>query len=309
MWTTRYVLRPPTEVVDEMQTYVERYKATSIEFYDLTAIVKRSWILEFAAELKRRTLGVEWQLPSGTRSEALDEEVLKALKEAGLKFVVYAPESGSPRMLKIIKKQVNLDKMLASIRAAKRQGLVVKVNFVVGFPDETRRDIWRSLFFAWTLALMNVDDCNVSLFSPYPGSELFARLQKEGRITALDDSYFENLMMQFDFRKSETYCNHVKSGEIAALRVIGMMGFYGLSYARSLSKGLRLARLILKRGKGVTPETLLEQRLIDLFARPSSPTTAAGRRIGLRGRRALTSDVSMSRPGGPNESQAQERKG
>jgi anaerobic magnesium-protoporphyrin IX monomethyl ester cyclase len=268
MWTTRYVLRSPQDVVDEMESYVKRYGVTSIEFYDLTAIVKRTWILEFAEELYRRNLGIEWQLPSGTRSEALDEEVLRALKRAGLKFVVYAPESGSPTILKKIKKQVILSKMVASIQAAKRQNLIVKVNFVVGFPDETRSDLWKTLLFSWKLALLGVDDCNMSLFSPYPGSELFSRLQREGKIPALDNAYFENLMMQFDFRHSDTYCNHVKGKELATLRVLGMAIFYGLSYIRSIRKMIRLPRLFLTRGKHFKPTTLLEQRLLDLLARP-----------------------------------------
>jgi len=81
--------------------HVAIYGCNSIEFYDLTAIVKKKWILEFAAEIERRNLEIVWQLPSGTRSESIDEEVISATAKTGLKFMVYAPESGSARTLEL----------------------------------------------------------------------------------------------------------------------------------------------------------------------------------------------------------------
>src|SRR5262249_24120652 len=41
MWTTRYYVRSVADVVDEIASYVERYGVTNIDFYDLTAIIKR----------------------------------------------------------------------------------------------------------------------------------------------------------------------------------------------------------------------------------------------------------------------------
>ena len=54
MWTTRYVMRSIPIVVDEIEHYMKEYKADNIDFFDLTAIVKKDWILEFCREIKRR---------------------------------------------------------------------------------------------------------------------------------------------------------------------------------------------------------------------------------------------------------------
>ena len=62
-------------------------------------IIKKDWILEFCKAVKQNNINWEWSLPSGTRSEALDLDTLKALAEANLKYLVYAPESGSPESL------------------------------------------------------------------------------------------------------------------------------------------------------------------------------------------------------------------
>jgi radical SAM superfamily enzyme YgiQ (UPF0313 family) len=63
MWTTRYRSRQPAEVVAEMTKYVEMYGAKNSDFYDLTAIVKKSWIMEFRTLLIESGMKIGWQLP------------------------------------------------------------------------------------------------------------------------------------------------------------------------------------------------------------------------------------------------------
>src|SRR5207237_2183253 len=101
----------------------------------------------FCERMLQKNLRVTWQLPSGTRSEALDEEVLGAMHRAGCRNVSYAPESGSERTLKRILKKVQLSRMEASMRAAVVAGLNVKANIVIGFPGEDRDDLVATLAF------------------------------------------------------------------------------------------------------------------------------------------------------------------
>lgn len=266
MWTTRYVMRPVEDVVREIVFNIEKYETNSIDFYDLTAIVKREWILDFIKELKRRDINISWQLPSGTRSEILDEEVIRGLSETGCDFLVYAPESGSQKSLDMIKKRVNLKNLTRSVSIALRYGIVVKINFIVGFPFETRQDILKTLLFTWKLALMKTDDCNISAFAPYPGSELFDELNRENAFGKIDDKYFENLICQFDFTAAETFCRRVGPREILFYRILGMSVFYLLSYLRKPSRLLRLVRCLFEKGP-FQPQSLFEQRVYDFVVR------------------------------------------
>lgn len=266
MWTTRYVMRPVKDVVDEIAHHIEKYGMNSVDFYDLTAIVKRDWILEFIAELEHRQIRIIWQLPSGTRSESLDEEVIQGLSRTGCEFLVYAPESGSKKTLGMIKKRVNLDNLTRSVSTALRYGIVVKVNFIIGFPFETRKDIWETLLFVWKLALMKTDDCNISTYSPYPGAEIFEELRREGAFGQISDAYFENLMAQFDFTLAKTYCRHVGPMEILFYRVLGMSIFYWLSYVRKPIRLLRLLQCVFQKGP-FQPHSLFEQRVFDFVVR------------------------------------------
>jgi len=239
MWTTRYTTRAPAAVVDEIERYVRDYGVENIDFYDLTAIVKRSWVIEFCTELIGRGVKVSWQLPSGTRSEALDPEVLHLMFQAGCRNVSYAPESGSETTLKRIKKKVRLARMQESMREAVAAGLNVKMNIIVGFPGEERRDILETVRFVARAARLGVHDVAIWTFSPYPGSELFEQLRAAGMIAQLDDAYFASLLSYADLFHPISYDELVPSKQLQRCQFAGIFLFYAVSYLLHPSRPFR----------------------------------------------------------------------
>jgi anaerobic magnesium-protoporphyrin IX monomethyl ester cyclase len=239
MWTTRYTSRAPARVVDEIEEFVRRYRAENIDFYDLTAIVDRDWILEFCRRLDERQLRITWQLPSGTRSEALDESVLRAMYRSGCRNVSYAPESGSERTLHAIKKKVKLDRLEGSMRTAVRVGLNVKANILIGFPGERTADLRRTLRFILRMARSGVHDVSVWTFSPYPGSELFEHLRAAGHLPRLDDDYYASLLSYSDISGSVSYADGLAAAQLHRYRVGGLLLFYGASYLTHPARPLR----------------------------------------------------------------------
>ncbi|MBU37796.1 MAG: radical SAM protein, partial [Anaerolineaceae bacterium] len=229
MWTTRWLARKPELVLDEIGTYINKYDVTNIDFYDLTAIIKKDWIVAFCELILSRGLQFTWQLPSGTRSEAIDDEVAALLHAAGCRNLTYAPESGSPRILRRIKKRVDPDRMLHSMRGAVRNRLNIKTNTMIGFPDETRREVWETILYSLKMAWVGVHDTSISMFSPYPGSELFTELCERNKIR-LNDEYFLSLASYTDITKTATWANNLSSAELGFLRLLGLAAFYGTQY-------------------------------------------------------------------------------
>ena len=221
MWGTRYYMRSPQDVVDEMETFIRKFDIGNFDFYDLTAIIKREWILEFAQEVIKRNLKITWQIPAGTRSEAIDQEVAKYLYMSGCTNITYAPESGSPNILKLIKKKVSLPAMLKSIKYSNEEKMNIKINMIIGFPDETHQDVWKTMWFLIKASWYGVHDMSPSVFSPYPGSELFDRLLKEGKINMNDDSYFYQIIYVDTFFNNYFYNKNINKY---------MLRFYHLSY-------------------------------------------------------------------------------
>jgi radical SAM superfamily enzyme YgiQ (UPF0313 family) len=239
MWTTRYYARAPEDVVDEIEQWLEVYGIDAVDFYDLTAIVRRQWVLAFCRRLRERGLRITWQLPSGTRSEALDAEVLGEMFGTGCRNVSYAPESGSLATLTRIKKKVRPDRMIASMRAAVDAGLNVKANIIMGFPEETEKDLVDTLRFMSRMALAGVHDVSVWTFAPYPGSQLFAELAARGRIGEMNDDYFAGLLSYSDFTRTVSYSDHLTAEQLRRYRTLGTAMFYGLSYATHPTRPFR----------------------------------------------------------------------
>jgi radical SAM superfamily enzyme YgiQ (UPF0313 family) len=258
MWTTRYYVRSVSSVVDEIAEYVERYHISNIDFEDLTMFIKREWILAFCEELQRRNLRITFQLPSGTRSEALDAETLAALSRSGCSNLTYAPESGSPRTLKRIKKAVHPERVLESMRLAKRCGVNIKANLMIGFPDETRRELLQTVWFGVRAAWLGVDDIPLFPFSPYPGTSLYDELRRDGSLPPPDDDYFAGLGYM-DMTRTISVSRHVGTFELNLYRVVGMSAFYAISYARYPSRFMRTFRNV----RANRSATVLEQRLVE----------------------------------------------
>jgi anaerobic magnesium-protoporphyrin IX monomethyl ester cyclase len=262
MWGRKYVTRDVRDLVDEIEYYKGTYGITAVEFYDLTPIIRKSWILDFCKELMKRDLKISWQISGGTRCEAIDEEVIKVAKESGCMYLGFAPESGVQKVLDRIKKKIKLSHLLEILKIAKRYHLDTRCNFIIGFPEDNRFDIYQTILFQWKLAIRGVVDAPIFDFTPYPGSEIFSRLRKEGVIPELNDEYFESLGLNLQIRNRIRYCKNVSPAELFLYRVIGMGVFYGIYYLFRPRKIFRFGRNLFSYK---TSNSVFEQRIIQNF--------------------------------------------
>lgn len=267
MWTTRYILRDPDDLISEIMSYIDRYQITALQFYDLTAITKRKWTIEFCNKLIEKNIKLKWSLPSGTRSEALDEEVLGLLYKTGCNYLVYAPESGSKETLKRIKKRIDLKKLTASVIEAKRQKLILRTNLIIGFPEETRKDVFTTILYGLYLSFRGVDEVTINIFSPYPGTEIFKKLVSDGKIVINDDYFYGLTSLNSEFSNlNPMTCNeNISKRELAIIRLFFLLTNYTLGYIIYPSRIIRTIGNIFSRTTGTT--TVFEHRLKDLLVR------------------------------------------
>jgi len=264
------------DLIGEIKSYVARYDITALQFYDLTAITKKRWTIEFCQRLIDEGLDyLKWSLPSGTRSEALDSETLGMLKRTNCNYLVYAPESGSPETLVKIKKRIELDKLTQSVLEAKRQGIIVRTNLIIGFPHETRRNIYETIRYGLYLAWKGADEVTINIFSPYPGTEIFAELQQQGRVTVDDDYFLALTSLNSDYTAfNPLTCNdQVGAREMAIYRIGFMLTNYLVGYVRFPSRIWRTLRNIFFSDGAAA--TVLEHRIKDARKK------AAARRVAI----------------------------
>jgi anaerobic magnesium-protoporphyrin IX monomethyl ester cyclase len=254
MWGTKWLARDPADVIAEIKHYHRLYGIEHVEFYDLTAVIDRRWTLRFAELLAAEDLPISWQLPSGTRSEALDAEVLQAMYRSKCVAVLYAPESGSPRTLARIKKKTSPARMLASMRDAVRTGMHVRGHFIMGMPGQTLSEIAETFGFIARMAWIGVHDVNSYFFSPYPGSEMYRALVAQGAIDPDAADYDELLataMCYTDFANVRSFSEYFSAAALRFFVLSSMAFFYAASFVLRPQRAFRTVWNA-ARGKPVT---------------------------------------------------------
>jgi len=166
--TSLFRVRSAQNVVDEIQECVD-LGIKDFLFYDDTFTVVRERILSICDELLHRGIHIRWDIR--TRVDLVDRQVLEMLKKAGCQSIHYGVESGSDRILKIIKKGITVKKAKDIFALTRKIGIDTLAYFMIGLPSETASDIQKTCDLVKEL---HPDYVHFSIFSPYPGTELYA---------------------------------------------------------------------------------------------------------------------------------------
>lgn len=227
MWTPRWYARDPKDVVDEMRYYQDHFGATNFPFQDLTAILKKDWIVSFCQELLARNLNITWSFPSGTRCEVVDNEVAMLLKRTGGNSLCVAPESGSERTRKLIKKRMKSESLFNAVRAAVDAKLNTSALLVIGFPHDTVADVLETVKLVYVLAKMGVEDIACAFFFPIPSTELFNYLIEQRRIELNDDFLKTPIFVHEKYlTRDRNYCENISAPVLTSLKYIIVATFY-----------------------------------------------------------------------------------
>jgi len=153
IFTKRFRAMPAARVVDDLERLIGTYGIHEFEFFDDSFNLDYERATAICDEIIRRNLKIRILFPNGVRGDLLDEALIRKLRQAGTVYLVFAVESGSPRIQKEIKKYNQLDKLKANIRFAAREGIFTWGFFMMGFIKETRRELWQTARFAITSKL------------------------------------------------------------------------------------------------------------------------------------------------------------
>lgn len=168
-------------VVDEIIHLRDTYGIREIQFYDDTFTVMKQNVLRFCRLMKEKNVGVTFGCFA--RADCINEETARALKEAGCHQVMFGVESGSQRILKILRKDIDLERTKAAVRLTQAAGIEVRAAFVFGTPGETEETIQETLDYAIEL------DPDIAIFNittPYPGTQLYAWAEERKLLLSRD---------------------------------------------------------------------------------------------------------------------------
>lgn len=112
----------------------------------------------------------------------MDDGLLKMMKETGFIILELGVESGSSKILKMIKKDINAKQVLKAVARLKKFGIAGKYLFMVGFPEEKIEDIWQTVDLMREIKKINPYSRIPSwrIFTPFPGTSLYDRSIENG---------------------------------------------------------------------------------------------------------------------------------
>ena len=168
--------RTVENVLDELGQYNDG--ATHIFFYDDNFNADREHALAIARGIIDRGLSFVWSAQVRT-DISRDPELLEAMGRSGCKTVFIGFESVNQEALDELNKSQSPEEMRAAARAVKRAGIGVHGMFILGLDSDSRDSLKATLRFA---RRMPITTAQFLLLTPIPGTEMFDRLRREGRL-------------------------------------------------------------------------------------------------------------------------------
>ncbi len=174
-WQRTWRHRSPKNFVDELEECYNNYGITEFEIMDDNFTLNMSLAVDVCKEIMARGLGskIKWSTPNGVRPEKMNEENLKLFKEAGCKYLIFAPESGSQRLLKeVYNKFIDTDLILKIVEICHKIGIRTGCFIITGLYVETDEDYNLTKQYVKKLAKAGLDEVCVFPMLPYPNTPL-----------------------------------------------------------------------------------------------------------------------------------------
>jgi anaerobic magnesium-protoporphyrin IX monomethyl ester cyclase len=170
VWNLESYSRGPKNIVDEMEFLHREAGVDLFLFQDEFFVSGKRQVMEFCRELRVREIQVHWK--AFGRVNLVDDEMMRAMADNGCVELRFGIESGSDRVLKLIKKGFTTAETLEVVPRAVEIFRRVDAFFVWGFPFETMEDFHQSLFQMVSFRMMGARILP-SLLSLLPQTEIY----------------------------------------------------------------------------------------------------------------------------------------
>jgi len=179
--------RSAENVLSEVRECKESFGFNHFTIEDDTFTLKRTRLEAICRGLRKA--GVTYDCD--TRVDSAGIEVFRLLKETGCLKVAMGVESGSPRILELIKKRITPEQVVDAFENSRKVGLVNQAFFIVGsHPSETLDDIKMSIKL---LRKINPDFAVINVMTPFPGTELYGIMKEGGFLKDINYDKFDCL--------------------------------------------------------------------------------------------------------------------
>ena len=171
------------KVVDEFEYLIKKYKVELIELRDDNFFVDLKKVENFCDEIIKRKINIKWG--ANLRVDyfpRMSDSFFKKLKKSGCYHFWLSGESGSQKILDLIKKDITPEMVVNAVKTCNKYEILPIVSFMIGLPYETKEDIKKTVLLIDKLTEVSkkVGILGPQILRPYPGCELYQLCLKLG---------------------------------------------------------------------------------------------------------------------------------
>ncbi len=180
----RYRFRSAELVVNDIRTILNT-GVTRISFFDEDFFANKKRLIEIMDRIEAEDLKFRW-FASGRadyfREHHISPELLVRLKNSGCQQIGIGAESGSQRILDVLKKDIEVEDIMNTARRLNEVGIDATFSFMIGLPGEQVSDMHKTVSLISRITAIN-DSFRILgpfIYRPYPGSELYEKCMNAG---------------------------------------------------------------------------------------------------------------------------------
>lgn len=159
----------PEWIINALKYLMEKFRVNALYFADDDFFVNKSRLKKICNLIKQSKINILWSCQA--RADSIDEETLKMAKNTGCQQIQFGFESGSQRILDILKKKtVTVKQNADAIKLCKKIGISSFATFIIGNPTETTQDLEMTYQF---IKNNKPDGGGGLITTPFPGTELW----------------------------------------------------------------------------------------------------------------------------------------
>ena len=183
-----YRYRSPESIVKEMRFLHDSYGVRYFHFTDDEYCLRKDFIYDFCKKVKEEfNHQITWGCAG--RVNLMTEDLIATMADVGCVLIGYGIESGSQRMLDVMKKNVTVEQAKEAVKLTKKYLGWADCSFMIGTPGENRKTIEETIYFCKELGLTPEV---IFFITPYPGTELYRMALEVGKIRD-EEEYVLNL--------------------------------------------------------------------------------------------------------------------
>ncbi len=239
----KFRARSAANVVEEMERLIRDYGVDEIYFDDDCLTLDKERMLEICRLIQERGIQVGWICQS--RVDTVDEEMLTAMKKAGCHYIYFGVESGSPKMLKLMRKGISLSRTKETFAICRRLGIRAQAFFLFGIPGEDQETISQTIEFAKEL---DPDSVQFAVAIPHPGTQLYAQCERNGWLVY--DSWADFASKNSLIETEELSREEVERARVRAYREFYFRPSFILKTAAKI-RSLKDVKRVLKSAKSI----------------------------------------------------------